>query len=152
MWFNIVLPSTSMSSKSLFPECLSTKFSYAVIILMRSIFPPLLFPLIRSCYYNRNVSLSRMCMSLFTQKFKMRVAQRVERCSCVCDVEGQIQRFTCNIWWRVHIVSSLLCSPLQPPVTLSHLGPDIVLITPSSSTHLWSLLNMTDQVLHTFQL
>jgi hypothetical protein len=53
------------------------------------------------------------------------------------------------IWWRVQVMKSSLCSPLQPPVTSSLFGPDILLSTLFSNTlSLRSSRKVRDEVLH----
>jgi hypothetical protein len=50
-----------------------------------------------------------------------------------------------NIWWRVQVISSSLCSLIHSPVTSSLLGPNIPLSTLFSNTlNLCSSLNVTE--------
>jgi hypothetical protein len=56
------------------------------------------------------------------------------------------------IQWRVKVMSSSLCSFLQPPITSSLFNTNIFLITLFSNTHsLCSSLNVRDQVSHPYR-
>ena len=74
--------------------------------------------------------------------------------SCYTTLQSHSYRFDrpSNIWWRVQIISSSLCSFLHSPVTSYRLCPNILLSNLFSNTRsLCSSLNVRDQVSHTYK-